>query len=59
MGPGLRRDDGRTSLRPADHRLQIIIRLDDLDQAVLGGAVAAIGAGTKAEQNLASNDGTK
>src|SRR6266702_7258225 len=27
------------------HRLQIIIRLDDLDQAVFGGAVAVVGVG--------------
>src|ERR1700692_1842630 len=32
-------------LARAYHRLQIIICLDDLDQAVLGGAVAAIGVG--------------
>src|SRR5438132_5312690 len=31
---------GQKSARPAHHRLQIIIRLDDLDQAVLGGPVA-------------------
>src|ERR1700748_2658484 len=29
----------------ADHRLEIIIRLDDFDQAILGGTVAAIGVG--------------
>src|SRR4029079_7514911 len=34
-----------TQLRAAHHVLEIIIRLDDLDQAVLGGAVAAIGVG--------------
>src|ERR1700690_1811696 len=33
------------SARPAHHGLEIIIRLDDLDQAILGGAVAAIGVG--------------
>src|SRR5579864_8811472 len=59
MGPGLRRDDTeslaattapsewrqREALRLPHHRLQIIIRLDDLDQAIFGGAVAAIGVG--------------
>src|SRR6185503_2987766 len=35
----------RLLLRAADDRLEIIIRLDDLDQAILGGAVAAIGVG--------------
>src|SRR5579863_815882 len=29
----------------AYHGLEIIIRLDDLDQAILGGAVAAVGVG--------------
>src|ERR1700682_278423 len=33
------------SARAAHHGLEIIIRLDDLDQAILGGAVAAIGVG--------------
>ena len=40
-----RRDDENTGLGLAHHGLQIIIRLDDLDQAILGGAVAAIGVG--------------
>ena len=45
-GPGVRRDDGRKKpARAAHHGLEIIIRLDDLDQAILGGAVAAIGVG--------------
>src|ERR1700731_2679287 len=35
----------RRLTRAAYHRLEIIIRLDDLDQAILGGAVAAIGVG--------------
>src|SRR3954464_8642014 len=33
------------SLRLAHHGLQIIIRLDDFDQAILGGAVATVGIG--------------
>ena len=36
---------GYAGLSAANHRLEIIIRLDDLDQAILGGAVAAIGVG--------------
>ena len=40
-----RRDDENTGLGLAHHGLQIIVRLDDLDQAVLGGAVTAIGVG--------------
>ena len=44
-GAAARRDDENTGLGLAHHGLQIIIRLDDLDQAVLGGAVAAIGVG--------------
>src|ERR1700726_1170368 len=44
MGPGVHRDD-QWLARAAHYGLQIIIRLDDLDQAVLGGAVAAIGVG--------------
>src|SRR5467141_4685680 len=41
--PLLRMMDTSASARAAHHRLEIIIRLDDFDQAVLGGAVAAIG----------------
>src|ERR1700726_1343329 len=44
MGPGVHRDD-QWLARAAHYGLQIIIRLDDFDQAVFGGAVAAIGVG--------------
>src|SRR5258708_14645062 len=43
--PLLRMTDRSASARAAHYRLEIIIRLDDLDQAVFGGAVAAIGVG--------------
>src|SRR5258708_9001569 len=43
--PLLRMTDTSASARAAHHRLEIIIRLDDFDQAVFGGAVAAIGVG--------------
>src|SRR6185437_14827313 len=39
------RNSNAALARAANHGLQIIIRLDDLDQAILGGAVAAIGVG--------------
>src|SRR6266852_3592664 len=46
MGRGVRRDDREAlSARAAQHGFKIIIRLDDLDQAILGGTVAAIGVG--------------
>ena len=46
MGPCVRGDDaGSAALRAAHDGLEVIIRLDDLDQAILGGAVAAIGVG--------------
>src|ERR1700738_2686351 len=44
MGPGVHRDD-QWLARAAHYGLQIIIRLDDFDQAIFGGAVAAIGIG--------------
>src|SRR5690242_7378553 len=44
--PGLRyAPSGLRDRLRAHNRLQIIIRLDDLDQTILGGAVAAIGVG--------------
>src|ERR1700726_1159828 len=44
MGPGVHRDD-QWLARAAHYGLQIIICLDDLDQAIFGGTVAAIGVG--------------
>src|SRR6202007_929059 len=44
VAPKCRYDDAK-ALRLLHHRLQIIIRLDDLDQAIFGRAVAAIGVG--------------
>src|SRR5260370_1556407 len=43
--PLLRMTDTSASARAAHHGLQIIIRLDNFDQAIFGGAVAAIGVG--------------
>src|SRR5258705_1612830 len=43
--PLLRMTDRSASARAAHYRLEIVIRLDDFDQAVFCGAVAAIGVG--------------
>src|SRR5262249_60934757 len=40
---GVKDRAGARGLARAHHRLQIIVGLDDLDQAILGRAVAAIG----------------
>src|SRR3954469_13668002 len=40
-----RREDSGAASGLAHHGLQIIMRLDDLDQAILSGAVAAVGVG--------------